>query len=279
MKSRSTGSSRSSAGMIRSVLAAAGEGDDAVADGVAQPAVDPVGAAPGLHPGQHAQQPPRADALHLRDGLGRGGQVPGRGGAQAQWLGLRLAVRLDVKRHCPASFVGPSLLVAVAGAVPFEASRHPGLGAAQESLQLRATGRPPARAGWPRTRGRSRCAGRRRARSPPGPCTSPRPRSAGPRWSRAVRPPPPCATECRSLTMTAAVPACIRALVEPALAEQVRGQLVAADDVDERHRGVEAVVLARRQVAPHRRQLSSGSARPRRRPSSRTSGRWCGRPA
>ncbi len=54
--------------------------DAAVAERVGEPPVDPEGAAADLHPGQHPQQPPRGDPLHLRGGLGGGRQVPcGRG--------------------------------------------------------------------------------------------------------------------------------------------------------------------------------------------------------
>lgn len=61
-----------------------GERDPPVAHGVAQPAVDAVGAAGDLDPRQQLQQPPRRDALHLRDGLRRRRQGPGRGPAEAQ---------------------------------------------------------------------------------------------------------------------------------------------------------------------------------------------------
>ncbi len=53
-----------------------GERHPPVADGIAAPLVDPVGATGGLHPGQHLQQPPRGDLLHLGHGLGRSRQVP-----------------------------------------------------------------------------------------------------------------------------------------------------------------------------------------------------------
>ena len=60
------------------------EVDLAVAHRVAQPPVDPEDAALGLDPRQHAQQPARTDALHLRHGLGRGRQVPRRRGTEGE---------------------------------------------------------------------------------------------------------------------------------------------------------------------------------------------------
>ena len=86
----------SSRGMTRTSAPVVTNVDPPVADGVAQPAVDPVGAALGLHPRQHPQQPPRGDLLHLRHGLGRRRQVARGGRAQAQ---LRLAVRESRLRH------------------------------------------------------------------------------------------------------------------------------------------------------------------------------------
>lgn len=70
------------------------EGDPAVTDRVAEPAVDPVRTALHVHPGQRAQQPARADLLHLRHGLGGGGQIP-RGGCGQTLLGCGL-LRADL---------------------------------------------------------------------------------------------------------------------------------------------------------------------------------------
>lgn len=56
--------------------------DAPVADGVPEPPVDPVGAALGLDPGEHPQQPAGGDLLHLRGGLGGGGEVAGGCGAE-----------------------------------------------------------------------------------------------------------------------------------------------------------------------------------------------------
>ncbi|GAA4317324.1 hypothetical protein GCM10023178_27960 [Actinomadura luteofluorescens] len=75
------------------------EGDPAVAQRVGEPPVDAVGAAGSLHPGQQLQQPPRRDALHLRDGLGRGRQVPRGRGAEAQLVVLLLVLLLLLFRH------------------------------------------------------------------------------------------------------------------------------------------------------------------------------------
>ena len=66
------------------------EGQPPVADRVAEPAVDAVCAASRLHPGQHAQQPARGDALHLRFRLGRRREISRRRGAKAQLRGLGL---------------------------------------------------------------------------------------------------------------------------------------------------------------------------------------------
>ncbi|MDQ0986935.1 hypothetical protein QFZ71_004218 [Streptomyces sp. V2I9] len=52
------------------------EGHPAVADRIAEPTVHPVRAALHLHPGQHLQQPPGGDLLHLRRGLGGRREVP-----------------------------------------------------------------------------------------------------------------------------------------------------------------------------------------------------------
>ena len=68
----------------------------AAADLVAQAAVDPVGAAGDLHPGQRPEQPARADALHLGRGLGGRGEAPRARRAQ----GLLLPdVRLRARRR------------------------------------------------------------------------------------------------------------------------------------------------------------------------------------
>ncbi|GAA3117843.1 hypothetical protein GCM10020254_75910 [Streptomyces goshikiensis] len=72
--------------------------DAAVADGVGQPAVHPVGAALGLDPGEHPQQPAGGDLLHLRGGLGRGGEVAGGRRTQAGLPG-RLQPRLRAGVH------------------------------------------------------------------------------------------------------------------------------------------------------------------------------------
>ncbi len=63
--------------------------DPAVTDGVGQSAVDPVGATGGLHPGQHLEQPAGGDLLHLRRGLGGGGEIAGSGRRQARLRHLR----------------------------------------------------------------------------------------------------------------------------------------------------------------------------------------------
>ncbi len=75
--------------------------DVSVADGVGQPAVHPVGAALRLHPGEHPQQPAGGDLLHLRGGLGRGGEITGGRRAQAGLLGLfQLRLWAGVHGHC-----------------------------------------------------------------------------------------------------------------------------------------------------------------------------------
>ncbi|GAA3033273.1 hypothetical protein GCM10020000_08030 [Streptomyces olivoverticillatus] len=83
------------------------ERDPAVADLVGQAPVDAVRAALHLHPGQHAQQPPRADALHLRDALGGGRQVPRSGDTQA-----------ELRQAC--------LLFGLLRLLPVRCGRHPG---------------------------------------------------------------------------------------------------------------------------------------------------------
>ncbi|GAB3698335.1 hypothetical protein GCM10027597_60630 [Saccharopolyspora tripterygii] len=64
------------------------EGDPAVPEGVAQPPVHAVHATGRLHPGQHSQQPPGGDALHLRGRFGRGREISRGRGAQAQLRGF-----------------------------------------------------------------------------------------------------------------------------------------------------------------------------------------------
>jgi hypothetical protein len=75
--------------------------DAPVAEGVPQPSVDPVGAAVGLDPGQHAQQPAGGDLLHLRGGLGGGGELAGSGGTQGllRRVGWGLSFRKAVDGH------------------------------------------------------------------------------------------------------------------------------------------------------------------------------------
>lgn len=58
-----------------------------VAHGEGEPPVDPVGAALGLDPGKHPQQPTGGDLLHLRGGLRRAGEVAGGGRPQAGLAG------------------------------------------------------------------------------------------------------------------------------------------------------------------------------------------------
>jgi len=55
--------------------------------------VHPVGAALHVHPRQHAQQPARADGLHLGFGLGGGGELPGGLGAEAGRCGSGRGLR------------------------------------------------------------------------------------------------------------------------------------------------------------------------------------------
>src|SRR5579859_4529997 len=74
------------------LVAGLGEADPSPSGEVGQAAVDAVGAAGHLHPGQHAQQPPGGDALHLRGGLGGGGQVARGGGAQRLLAPVAVAV-------------------------------------------------------------------------------------------------------------------------------------------------------------------------------------------
>ncbi len=70
------------------------EAHPAPADGVAQPTVDPVGAARDLDPGERPEQPTGADLLRLRRGLGRRREVArGRGRETLLVPGLRFTAR------------------------------------------------------------------------------------------------------------------------------------------------------------------------------------------
>lgn len=70
-----------------------------VADRVAEPPVHPVRAALHVHPGQHPQQPPGADLLHLWRGLGGGGQIPRGGCAETLLRPGLLRADLFAYRH------------------------------------------------------------------------------------------------------------------------------------------------------------------------------------
>lgn len=71
-----------------------------VADGVGQATVHPVDPAFGLYPGEHSQQPAGGDLLHLRGGLGGGGEVAGGCRAEAGLLGrLRSRFLTRVNSH------------------------------------------------------------------------------------------------------------------------------------------------------------------------------------
>jgi hypothetical protein len=77
------------------------EGDPAVAQGVRQAPVDPVGGARHIHPGQHPGQPAGADPLYLGFGLGGRGQIARGRGAEALLVLLRRRLgAVGRGRHC-----------------------------------------------------------------------------------------------------------------------------------------------------------------------------------